>query len=598
MSLARRSFFEYRRFWFFGLLLLPVLMALTAWQAYHFAKEEAQARAQERLSLYASSFEGAIEKFDYLPWMLAKQPRVQNLLTDMENHEHIERIQDFLVNAREASGADTLYLLNTEGLTLASSNYLEEGSFVGNNYAYRPYYLDAVNYGRGEFFAIGTTTGLPGYFLSQRVVNAAGRLLGVAVVKVDLEPLQADWTLAAEHVLVIDANQVVVLSSNPGWKYRMLNELSEEQVLWIQQGRQFFDVELQPLGRELDSHYRVSVGDERDADYVMAEYPLTRLGWTIIYMIPVQSLYKVSALVTSLVLVLYVLILMGSLWLRERSRRTQAALVAEKALREANDTLEFQVQERTAELNARSLELQNAQRELVQAGKLAALGTLSAGVAHELNQPITAIRTYTATAKKLLDTGRYESVAPTLDKVFTLIGRMSQIIKQMKAFVRESPQQLQPVNWVDRLSFVLDMLSARIETQAIELVLALPNEAWIRADATRIEQILLNLLSNALDATATLNHAKIEIQLLRQEEHWVFTLSDNGEHFDETQIDRLFDPFYSTKAAGEGMGLGLFICYGLIQDLGGSIRVERAEIGGAAFEVKLPAIDILKCEKS
>lgn len=588
MQKSDRSVWEMRRIWLVGFLLLPFLLALTAWLGFNQAKERALQQADERLNLYASSFEGAINKYDYLPWMIAQTPDVRRLL-DQPDTPLTNSINAFLARTRSTSLADEVYLMDAQGLTLASSNYQEAESFVGNNYRFRPYFSDAIRSGRGEFFAIGTTTGLPGYFLSERVSSLNGELKGVAVVKVDLEPLQADWQLAAEKVFVSDTNNIIVLSSHPEWKYRYIDDLSDNQLDDIRRNRQFDAIELKPLGVKRNDYFQVMPEAEGEtAGYLNKTLELSRPGWSIHYLVPVLPLYQFAFLTAGLVLILYILCITGILWMRERSRRAQAALKAEQRLRALNDSLEDQVLDRTAELEKRTSELQRIQRELVQSEKLAALGIMAAGLSHELNQPLTAVRTYAASGRKLLTRALYEQADTALDKIMTLTNRMSDITSQLKVFVRQAPAQSQPVDWSARINFVLEMLEHRINQQQVSIQADYPPQALIRADDARIEQILVNLLSNALDAVSTTSDPQIHIRLYEQNNGWLLQVEDNGPGFAAEQIKHLFEPFYSTKNVGQGMGLGLFICYGLIQDLDGSIRAECLAQGGARFEVWLP----------
>ncbi len=580
MTLPRKHLLELRRFWVTGLVLLPVLLIACWWLTYGFARDRAFDQADERLNLYASSFEGALDKYGYLPFMLSRQPEIRALLRGESN---LDEVHALLEQIAETSGADKVYLLDALGLTLASSNHREPGSFVGMRYAFRPYYREALALGRGELFSVGVTTGEPGYFLSERVEDDDGALLGVAVVKVDLEPLQADWRLAAEHLLVNDANTVVVLSSHPEWKYRSLDPLTVAQRIWIGESQQFNGVHIDPLGNWERGAYRVDTGHPAtDAVYLLRVYDLPRLQWQIQYLIPKRQLLLTAWLASAAAFILYILLLTSGLWLTERRRRARAVIASEQALRQANDNLEVQVRQRTAEL-------QTTQKELVQAGKLAALGTLAAGIAHELNQPITAIRTYAATGKKLLQRGQAGAATETLDKVVTLTQRMGHITSQMKVFVRQKPAAGESADWSARIDFVLDMLGERIAGQGVTIIKSCAAQAQVTGDDARIEQILLNLLSNALDAVAGVPEPRIDLSLQPDRSGWALTVEDNGGGLGEKQLEHLFDPFYSTKDVGQGMGLGLFICYGLIQDLGGSIRAGRAATGGARFEVWLPA---------
>ena len=588
MIKTKRSVWELRRIWLIGFMLLPFSLLLGGWLGFNHAKEKALQQADERLNLYASSFEGAINRYEYLPWLIAQTPDVRRLL-DEASDSLVSRVNQFLLDTRNTSKADEVYLMNSSGLTLVSSNFLTPETFVGNNYQFRPYFSDAIRSGRGEFFAIGTTTGLPGYFMSEQVFSQEGTDQGVAVVKVNLEPLQADWQLAGEKVFVSDTNQIILLSSHPEWKYRYLQPLTDQQLDDLQRNRQFDGIELTPLGASSrEDVLNMPSAEGETASYLNLSVELSRPGWRLHYLVAVEPLYQFALLSAAVVFILYILALTAILWMRERSRRAMAAVKAEQRLRALNDTLEDQVIERTAELQKRTTELERIQRELVQSEKLAALGIMAAGLSHELNQPLTAVKTYAASGKKLIAKGATEQAETTLDKIMTLTSRMSDITSQLKVFVRQAPTQHLNADWSARITFVLDMLEHRIVQQGVDISLDVPHKAMVQADDARIEQILVNLLSNALDAVAGCPSPELAIYLHQHNQGWCLQIEDNGSGFSKEEIKHLFEPFYSTKKVGQGMGLGLFICYGLIQDLGGFIRAESRPSGGALFEVWLP----------
>ncbi len=589
MLKADRSVWEMRRIWLIGFLLLPFSLLLGGWLGFNHARDQALQQADERLNLYASSFEGAINRYEYLPWLLAQTPDVRRLL-DEPSSALVNRVNHFLLQTRNTSMSDELFLMNANGDALVSSNFQSAETFVGNNYQFRPYFSDAIRSGKGEFFAIGATTGLPGYFMSERVTSWQGDEAGVAVVKVDLEPLQADWQLAGEKVFVSDTNQIILLSSDPEWKYRYLAPLSDQQLDDLKRNRQFDGIELSPLGASsrADTLHMPSINGET-ARYLNRSVELSRPGWQLHYLVAVEPLYQFALLSAAVVFILYILALTAVLWMRERSRRALAAVKAEQRLRALNDTLEDQVLERTSELQKRTVELERIQRELVQSEKLAALGVMAAGLSHELNQPLTAVRTYAASGKKLLTKGATDQADSVFDKIMTLTSRMNDITAQLKVFVRQAPTPQLSSDWPARINFVLEMLDHRIQQQQVTLRLEIPEKARVKADDARIEQILVNLITNALDAITEQPNATLGIYLQPSHDGWCLRVEDNGLGFDTETMKHLFEPFYSTKKVGQGMVLGLFICYGLVQDLGGTIRALNNSTGGAVFEVWLPS---------
>ncbi|MGY6563611.1 MAG: sensor histidine kinase [Halomonadaceae bacterium] len=565
-----------------GLLVAAGLWAIWQWQ-YTQAAREAERHAQTRLALYTTTLQGALESFAYLPGLLVRQPQVQAVLLD-EAGIFDAQVNAHLAEVAERSGAEAIFLMDAEGVTVAASNHASEDSFLGHRYPFRPYFRDAMAAGQGEFFAIGSTTSRPGYFVSAAVTGGTeGAPLGVLALKVSLESLQESWRRAGEKVLLSDANGVVILSSRPEWRYRRLGELSPDALEEIRDQRQFLDEPLPPLGERLaDGSLRIG-GDDLGERFLDLSLPQATLGWTMHYLAPVRPLYVSArnALLAAAGATLALLLL--GLWLRERQRRQRLRDREANIIRESNERLEIRVAERTRELEA-------AQAELVQAGKLAALGTMAAGIAHELNQPLSGIRTFAANGERLLARGRPEAAESNFLRIQALCERQDALIRQLKLFARRGDRQ-EPVDLAERLDFVLELLDERLTEQRVKLARpeSLRSPLRVMGDPLRLEQLLTNLLRNALDALRGVTAPRLEISLQREGGQVVLGVADNGPGIEEDALSRLFDPFFTTKAVGDGLGLGLFICFGIVQDLGGSIAAANRPEGGALFRVALPA---------
>lgn len=561
---------------------IPLVLWISWSWSYDLQIAETRQRANERLHLYASSLRGAIRQFEHVPELLARDPRVEAFLRQPAHKRNADQMSRMLAHWAQAAGASDIYLLDALGLTVAASNQGTPHSFMGNRYAFRPYYRDAIHDGRGRFYAVGTTTGRPGLFLSQRVRAPSGEILGVSVVKLTLEELQADWRDAGENVLVVDENGVIILSSHADWKYRTLDALTMTQRIAIRAARQFEESLLQPLGlRDAPGEYRVQIAQQTDGRYRIHGQALDWMSWRMAYLVSDADLRSRARNMVVGVSGALALIVTGGLWFRERSRRL-------RQLAEARDRLERRVQERTAELEARTRELEDTQEELVRSGKLVALGTLSAGMAHELNQPISAIRTYTASLRKLTEQGNVQRSYQLIERINGLTDRMVQIIAQLKVYVRQEQAHECRVDLCPRLKFVLELICDQEPLADLDIELRLPECAWVRGDDMRLEQILTNLLRNAIDAVRPQSSPWICIEVQRLEDYWRLSIQDNGPGFVHADPDRLFDPFYTTKRVGDGMGLGLFISYGIARDLGGDLHAERPPEGGARFCLLLP----------
>ncbi|MFT7217763.1 MAG: two-component system C4-dicarboxylate transport sensor histidine kinase DctB [Paraglaciecola sp.] len=263
----------------------------------------------------------------------------------------------------------------------------------------------------------------------------------------------------------------------------------------------------------------------------------------------------------------------------------------EKALQQANDQLEYKVVERTHALK-------EAQDELVQAEKMAALGRMSSAVVHELNQPLTAMRTYISICRHLIT---QQSEQPQLDDNLKLLNgltdRMAVMTQQLKTFAYKKPQHLSAVNPANVIDQALLLFHERIEYQGIKLQYDRSEQPiHVAGDNARLEQVFVNLIKNACDAMTVeqqnvasqkLLNITIEHQLHRAETVKI-SISDSGQGIAEQDIPHLFEPFFTTKTIGDGLGLGLSIVSSIVKDLKGVITVHNKPAGGARFEVILP----------
>jgi two-component system C4-dicarboxylate transport sensor histidine kinase DctB len=267
-------------------------------------------------------------------------------------------------------------------------------------------------------------------------------------------------------------------------------------------------------------------------------------------------------------------------------RRALAERLASEA--EANALLETRVAERTHELSEANTQLRRAQAELVQAGKLSALGQMSAGISHELNQPLMAIRSYAENATLFLERNMGGKAADNLGRISELARRMGRIIKNLRAFARQESETVNDVDLVQVIAAALELTEARLRAAGVTADWTEPPAPlWVRGGEVRLQQVLVNLISNAADAMRA--GGVVAIGLTETAGRVRLTVRDSGPGIAEP--DRIFDPFYTTKEVGasEGMGLGLSISYGIVKSFGGEISGRNRAEGGAEFTVELEA---------
>jgi len=573
-------------------LFLGIVVATGfVWQATRWAYTDALDKlvkvGGERLTLYSGTLREALSRYAYLPYVLSQNVDVQILLKTSFN---LDLVNQYLESLNSEAGSEALYVMNSVGSTLASSNWQEPLSFVGKNYGFRPYFTDAKAGLKGQFFAIGVTTGQPGYFMSHPVLKDE-RFLGATVVKVDLSPLQEDWHEGGETVLVSDSNGVLFLSSRNDWKYRTLTALSEAQRTLILAGRQYGHqpLELLPLEEvEILADGQRIVRFENDL-YLMLSRSLPGLDWQLHHVVPLAPVQEQGQAVAAIGIVLSLLILALGLYVRERRQKQ----ISRRKAREAGaiQEMNLRLQEEIAERSRTESILRETQAELVQTGKLAALGHMAAGIVHELNQPISAIRTQAASGRLLLDRQETGKVRETLAAVTRMTEHMASITAQLKTFAHKTPKLKGQVGLQDCLDGALAMTAPLFSEFGISLLKEIPDDPLIvNGDRARVKQVLVNLIRNAVDAMRDCNQRELRIKISVQNKEVEISISDTGTGIADQDMEELFTPFFTTKEVGEGMGLGLSISYRIVTDLGGTIRAQNLPDGGAQFIVKLPLV--------
>ncbi|WP_060482455.1 ATP-binding protein [Pseudomonas sp. NBRC 111119] len=568
-----------------GLITLLIVLGtvLSAGWAMHHAKRqamEADARlASQQLGLYANTLHTLIDRYRALPAVLALDPELIAALRGPVDDQVQDALNRKLERINGAANSSTLELLDHTGLAIAASNWRLPTSYVGSNYGFRPYFTQTRNQGNGRFYAVGVTSGVPGYFLSSAVLDEQGRFLGAMVVKLEFPELEREWRQGSDILLVSDARGITFIANQDGWRYRELQPLSGADRAELAETRQYDKQPLVPLPHQVLTRFAANStlsrvqGPQGSADYLWETLPLDSERWALHLLRKPQvgPDARNAALGAAAV---WLSLVFAALFV---SQRLRIARLRQRSRAE----LERQVEERTRELRT-------AQEGLVQTAKLAALGQMSAAMAHEINQPLTTQRMQLETLRLLLDHGRYDEARQALEPLEQMLTRMASLTSHLKTFARNSPgglrERLDLATVVDQ---ALHLLETRIHSEGIQLALYLARPAWVRGDAIRLEQVLINLLRNALDAMANKGYRRLEIRIEPQAGLWRLSILDSGGGIAEADLARIFEPFFTTKPVGEGLGLGLAISYGIVHDAGGRLQAENVP-GGACLSLTLP----------
>lgn len=565
------------------------LVAAAAYAGHELALQTGLSRLREaadhRLDMLATGLEADLARYDYLPALLDMTTVVPALLEAPGDPLLRDAANRYLNGVNATVGAEMLYVLDRSGVSLAASDWDQPGTTIGQDLSFRPYVSDAVHQGRGRFYGVGITSRKPGYYLSYALRHGGG-VRGVAAVKINIEEVENVWRKLPGHVLLVDERGVVILSTRDEWKYRPVAPLDAAQRAEVQRSRPYGDAPLDPLGWatlqalspeaqvvRLDGHAQLATTRR-----------LQRAAWRLVAlddMASVRAIARYAAVTASLAMAVLVLVAV-TLWQRRRAVRQK--LASQAALQAAHDSLESTVAARTAELRA-------AQNDLVHAGKMAALGQMSAGMVHELNQPLTALRTLSDSAGLLLDHDRRDEARANLQRISGMVDRLARLTSRLKTFAHKSDQPPQPVALARSIADVQAMLGAELKELDIRVEVDVrPPDLSVMADDASIASLLSNLMRNAIDAMqgAPQRLLRVEAQAQAQGERVTLTVTDTGPGIRADILARLFEPFVSSKPAGAGLGLGLVISAQLVRGAGGSIRAHNRDEGGACFTVELP----------
>jgi C4-dicarboxylate-specific signal transduction histidine kinase len=587
-----------------ALLLVVVLggaaVAYMAWRlSLGLALAQTRDDAQRHLRFVSNELAGTLAKYEALPQLLARHPALAGLLAEPGSAARVAEVDALFVDVARDAGAAAIFLVDAQGLTLASSNWRDAQTYVGENYAFRPYFRDALASGSGHFYARGTTTGSPGYFIASRLNGPA---TGVVVLKVSLAEMEANWARSTGDLMLADAQGVVFLASRPEWKYGTLLPLGDAVRARLLMTQQYGDLPLAPLARtpipigQLRVE-RIATGSGRLRALVTTQAVPGR-GWTLLSYTEIRGAEQIAAGRAWAAALGWLALLLLLAYLQLRRRRARERLAAQGELRAAYDSLEQRIAERTRELVARVDELNRTehtlratQDELVQAGKLAVLGQMAASITHEINQPLAALRALNDNTRVFLERGMQADAEANIEAMAGLTQRIAAIVAQLKGFARRDELRVQPVPVATAFQAAVALVGAEARRRRVTLDCPDVLEGLaVLGQQVRVEQVLVNLLRNATDACAEQDGGTVTLQaeVDAAAGHVLLRVTDNGPGLSEAVQARLFEPFFTTKRRGDGLGLGLSISASIANALGGSLQGANGAQGGAQFTLRLP----------
>ena len=550
--------------------------------------EEASLQANSALRLATSALAGHLSRYETLPALIADHDDMKELVLDPANPALRQAANLYLKDINALLESSDIYVMTMDGNTVAASNFDGAASFVGENFIYRPYFYEAAAGMQARFYALGTTSAKRGYYFSSPIrVNGAVR--GVIAFKVDIEDIETSWRGGEYKILVHDPEGIIFMTGNPEWLYASVLPLTPERLERTTASRRYSDATLRelPIGAGRISEHRLMTVDQAGGarEYLVLEQYMPDADWTVKVLFDTGNIHAQARTMLVAILLFLCLFVLGLAVVIQRRARLQERMHMQV---EAQAELERRVEERTSDLARVNLQLRQTQADLIQAGKLAGLGQMSAALSHEFNQPLAAAKTYADSARMLIDRDRISEARDNLGRISNLIDRMASISRHLRNFARKPNEKLGAMAVKDVVEETLEIVSARLGTADATLIIDLqPDLPSVRGGPVRLQQVLVNILTNACDAVEGLGDRKIELTARKANGSVVIEIGDRGPGVPPAIMQRIFDPFFTTKGVGKGLGLGLSISYNIIKDFGGSLTVGQRDGGGALFRIEL-----------
>ncbi|WP_428842886.1 sensor histidine kinase [Shewanella algidipiscicola] len=579
---------------------LVLVLNIAYWSHLDHGYQQTQRQSGAQMKELVSFLAGALSRYQSIPHVLSKNPLLVNALQQQDDTATLTALNQYLQEIQSITEALDIYLVNANGDAIAASNWQQSYSFIGQNFAFRPYFQQAIKGQQGRYFAVGTSSNKRGYYFSYPIYASGQRqsteqvqpeILGVIVVKVDVTEIEQHGTGMARasnyEFAISDPDDIIFISSVPQWRLAAFNPVTPERQRQIKQSRRYADRTIHELAIEppyTDSAderypiYRINHSNDNTIDYMDNKTVMAEAGWKLHILAPMAPTYQAMPPLLLLYGALYLLMALALLYAVERRKNSQR-------MRHAHEQLEQRVQERTQALESSHRQLKETQDELIQAAKLTVIGSLSASINHEINQPLAAIRSYAQNTQTLLARAKWEDVGRNIITIIELTDRLAAIVSQFKSFTRKSAGNEKATNVAQCINDALTIIQPEVDKQGVELQLNVAdNQTHIWCDPIRLQQVLVNLMSNAIKAMQHSSPKQLIIGVTVTDRVNI-SIEDSGSGIKESQMKKIFDPYYTNSR--HGLGLGLSISRRIIETMQGQINVANRIEGGAIFNITL-----------
>ncbi len=566
----------------FFLMLLAV--ASGVWRyGYGQALDQLARRGEADLALGADRLTAQLQRYQELAVLMAEHPTLLDL---SNNRKDAQPSADLLLEVADKTAALDLIYASADGTILATA---QEDAVPSQNLTGAPYFSRALHGAIGTHHAVDDRFNQRAFYFSAPSFGPDGKVAAVLTVVVDMQDVEGNWRGDGPAVYFVDDAKDVFITNR------------SELLFWHRPAGSTGlvppnDIPAPSFSSHMSAGYEIWKMDwgpyiPMRGLHIVQDLPIIDL--TAEAIVDVSFARRIAGLqagAIAAVVMVFGLILLQVLERRRVLAQANAELEARvttrtKALSTTNEALRREITEREEAEAA----LKKAQADLVQAGKLSALGQMSAGISHELNQPLQAIQTFADNGTRFLERDNTEKAGENLTRISQMATRMARIIKNLRAFARNENEPMGRVDLVAVISQAVELTELRLNQDNINLSWAAHSynfPIYALGGEVRLAQVFVNLINNAADAMSDSDERQIDISIVTAPRLCV-NIRDTGPGIDAP--DKIFDPFYTTKEVGssEGMGLGLSISYGLVQSFGGKIRGANLPSGGALFTVEL-----------
>jgi len=553
--------------------------------------------------------ENTLGRFEKIPEVLSKHPLLTEVLLSPDDETKVDRLNHLLSELRVMTHASDIYLIDKFGITMAASNWDLPTSFVGMDFTFRPYYQQAMQGQLARYYAVGLSSGKRGFYYAYPVI-AENEIIGVIALKLSITDIEEQYknTLLTDsfNFLIVAPDDVVFISDRAEWRLKTIGYISTAKQNALVAAKRYTDRKISPLKvSDISNHYLpkelnsklLEVSADSTTEQVFAMKKLMKTAnWQVHLWRSLAPIKAQRNLLIVLTAIGYLLIVFLLLFTNERLKNA-------RRLKQSQQLLEKKVKERTADLSASNVKLleeisqrqqaqvqvENMQEELIQSEKLAVIGSMSAGINHEINQPLTALRSYSQNALAYQERNMTDKVKNNLSLIVGLVDRLSDIVSQFNSFSKKSTGISSAVDVEASIQAAMSIIKHQAKNASVKLTIERGgNKLHIFGDAVRFEQVLVNLLSNAIQALSEQEDKQVSISLFEEQQQVFIKIKDNGPGILADNIDRIFEAFFTTKD-NFGLGLGLSISHRIIESMQGQLKVSNHPDGGAIFTIILPA---------